>query len=147
MKNRRKIVKCLIIFLILIIADQVVKKIFINVNIEIIPNILSLKYLENTGVAFSMGKNIEVIIGINIIILIAILVAIVKFWNNNYIYSLIIVLSGGVGNLIDRIAHCYVIDYIKVLNFSTFNLADIFITVGIIVLIIQIFKKINLSVD
>ena len=74
-----------------------------------------------------------------------------KFSKTNYIIilSLIMILAGGVGNLIDRIAMGYVIDFIdiNILDFPVFNIADISITVGVImimiILISSLFEKEN----
>lgn len=54
---------------------------------------------------------------------------------------LLLVLAGGIGNLIDRLFRGYVIDYIDINNlfeFPVFNLADVFIVVGITILIIYV---------
>ena len=57
--------------------------------------------------------------------------------------SLILILSGGIGNLIDRILKGYVVDFIKFdfINFPIFNVADISITLGIFILVIIIVKQ------
>ena len=57
--------------------------------------------------------------------------------------SLILVLVGGFGNLIDRIFRGHVIDFINInlFNFPVFNMADIYITVGAIILLIVIIKQ------
>ena len=55
--------------------------------------------------------------------------------------SLALVASGGIGNLIDRIAQGYVVDFIRFAfweRFPTFNVADIAITVGVAMLVIYI---------
>lgn len=55
--------------------------------------------------------------------------------------SLLLVLAGGIGNLIDRLLRGYVIDYIDINNlfeFPVFNLADIFVVVGVAIIIICI---------
>ena len=56
--------------------------------------------------------------------------------------SLLLILSGGIGNLIDRLFRGYVIDYIdiNILDFPNFNIADISIALGIVLLIIYIIK-------
>lgn len=57
------------------------------------------------------------------------------------IFSLSLLLSGGVGNLIDRISLGYVIDYIdfRIINFAIFNLADICICVGAFLLCVAVY--------
>ena len=59
---------------------------------------------------------------------------------NPLLWSLAILCAGAVGNLIDRIMHRYVIDFIyfSVINFPIFNVADIYVTVSVILLIILV---------
>lgn len=91
------------------------------------------------------GKNNSgIIIAINIIIILIISIYIIKNFNNSSKVTniaLTLVISGGIGNLIDRIFRGYVIDYIDINNifeFPIFNLADIFIVIGIAIMIIYI---------
>lgn len=63
--------------------------------------------------------------------------------------SLVLILTGGISNLFDRIFRGYVIDFIDInlLNFPSFNIADISIVIGIVLLGIQILKNINQKED
>lgn len=87
------------------------------------------------------------IIVINIVILIVLLIYILKNFNNlsrTLNISLLLVLGGGIGNLIDRIFRGYVIDYIDVnnlLKFPIFNIADILVVIGIVIIIICLFLE------
>ena len=72
MKNK-KIIKVIAIIIFLITIDQLSKNCLTNSQIEIIPNFLSLKYLENTGIAFGINLNMNSIILLNIIIIICLL--------------------------------------------------------------------------
>lgn len=139
-----------IIVLILIFIDQVVKLIITkqiyNLSINIISGLLNITYIENTGMAFSMGNLIPSII-INIITIVFIVILIV--YNNKKmklttLLSLILVLAGGISNLIDRIIRGYVIDYIDfnpIIKSPIFNLADIFIFVGCTLFLIMLSKR------
>ena len=100
--------------------------------ISIIPNLLSLQYIENTGIAFSIA-----ITGIFLKILTVILIFIIfwYYWTQekikqsailNVSYSLIF--AGAIGNAWERIFKWYVIDFISLEHFSVFNLADSYIT-------------------
>lgn len=139
MKNKKALLMILGIFIILL--DQITKAILIEKNITIIPNILNFTYTENTGVAFGIGSsNLILIIIVNIVVL-GIIIKFIKERkeqvNFSILISLILILSGGIGNLIDRIVRGYVIDFIDVnlFNFPNFNIADISISIGIISLI------------
>lgn len=121
-----------IVGVIIIILDQLVKFFVINKNIVVIPNFLKITYTENFGAAFGMGTK-YIVLAFSIIIIIGILVFMKKEKNKikNY-WPYILILSGAIGNLIDRVFRGYVIDFIDVniLNFPNFNIADICIVVG-----------------
>ena len=141
----------IILGILLIILDQLVKFLLFNKNIIVISNCLSLTYIENTGIAFSyIQNNVSVIIILNIIILIGIIIFIIiqraKIKNLTFLL-LILILSGGISNLIDRIFKGYVVDYINIefLNFPIFNIADISIVIGIILLIFCVYR--NTKID
>lgn len=128
--------------IIIVFLDQITKYTLMGKNLTIIPNILNFTYTENTGVAFGIGaNNIFLIIIVNIIVLGLIIDCMRKERTNlKILIPLILIFSGGVGNLIDRIFRGYVIDFIDInlFNFPNFNIADICITIGIIFLIIII---------
>ena len=135
----------------IIMLDQISKLIMIDKNINIIPQILSFSYTQNTGVAFGLiSNNIIFVIIFNIVIL-GIIIKFLKENNESIDYtvlvSLILILSGGIGNLIDRILRGYVVDFIKFdfINFPIFNVADISITLGIFILVIVIVKQMILN--
>ena len=137
----------LIIGGILLLLDQIIKFIVINNNFTVIPGFLSLTYTENTGMAFGLNENNVILV---ILINIVILGIIIKFLKENIdkidmvvFISLILILTGGFGNLIDRIFRGHVIDFIDVnlFDFPVFNIADIYIIVGAIILVISIVKQ------
>ena len=104
--------------------------------VTVIPHILGLRYTENTGAAFSMlSKNTDFLIIITIVSM-AFLVYLIFIKKYGTVFEralMTVVLAGGIGNLIDRIVSGYVVDYFEFLfmNFAVFNVADIYITVGI----------------
>ena len=137
-----------IIAVILIAADQIVKnwaaETLINKDITIIEKVLYLNYAENTGVAFSMfADNRWILVGVTSLMLIAVLAFFLsgKMTGKLEVFSLSLLLAGGVGNLIDRISLGYVIDYIdvRIINFAIFNLADICICVGAFLLCVAVY--------
>ena len=147
---KKKIILAVISILI-IMLDQISKLIMIDKNINIFPQLLSFSYTQNTGVAFGLiSNNIIFVIIFNIVIL-GIIIKFLKENNESIDYtvlvSLILILSGGIGNLIDRILRGYVVDFIKFdfINFPIFNVADISITLGIFILVIVIVKQMILN--
>lgn len=134
----------------LVIGDQFIKFQAVNhlsgINsIPIIKEVLELTYVENHGAAFGMlqGKQIFLVL-ITIIVIVAIAIYYKKLpTDSKYKWlklSFILIISGAIGNLIDRIRLSYVIDYIyfKLIDFPVFNLADCFVVVGTILLSILI---------
>ncbi len=142
-------IKSIISVIILIIIDQIIKffiaKYYIN-DIIIINNFLKLTYLTNTGAALGiLSNNMIFLIIISILLIWYVLKEIIKSSNKLNKVSLLLILSGALGNLIDRIFRGYVIDYISftLLNreMPIFNFADILITFGILILLYIIIKE------
>lgn len=146
MKNKK--ILLIILGIVIIALDQITKAILIGKNFTIIPNILNFTYTENTGVAFGIGSNNLIMIIIVNIIILGIIIKFIKERQEQVNYKilvpLILILSGGISNLIDRIFRGYVVDFIDInlFDFPHFNVADISITLGIILLIIVILKSI-----
>ncbi len=140
----------LILSVIIVVGDQFVKYLTTlnfssGENLDIIPSVLRLTYVENRGGAFSMFSDkswgIWVLAGISAVAVIAIIVIMFKARLGVMgRLSLCFILGGAVGNLIDRLVLGYVVDMFQPLfmNFAVFNVADIFITVGGILLVIYI---------
>ena len=140
-------ISILIISFILVFIDQIIKYIVdlfmtLNSSIDIISGFFRLTYVRNEGAAFSLFENKQVFLIIITIIALGFMFYFLK--NKTFkkyetiIYSMI--LSGVLANLIDRIFRGYVIDYLDFTlikyNFPIFNLADIMIVLGCILLII-----------
>ena len=137
-----------IILLSIILIDQIVKLLVVNINFDLIPGFLSFTYSENLGAAFNLGTTTPILmLIIHIVLVLGITIFLIKY-NKRIMYKLpfIMMLAGGLGNLIDRLCRGYVIDFInsKPFYFPTFNVADIFVVLGCTILIIDIirYKKI-----
>ena len=130
--------------LIIIILDQLTKYFVIDKNIIVIPNFLNITYTKNTGGAFGLGT-INIITIINILLLIVMIAFIIKENKKiRYFFPFVLIISGTIGNLIDRIFRGYVIDFIDInlFNFPNFNVADICITIGIFIIVFILIKQI-----
>ena len=131
----------------LVIVDQftkwlVVQRIPLHDTVPVIPGLLNLTYVRNTGAAFGMLNASDfaykslVVAGLGLLALLGILWYARKFaadaWPARYGFVLII--AGAVGNLIDRVLLGFVVDFVDVYvgswHFWAFNVADAAITVG-----------------
>lgn len=140
------------LWIILIVAliglDQLTKWYFYTNKLlydgyEVIKDFFYLTYLENRGAAFGMLQNFRwVFIGLTIIAVGVMIWYFVK--NNNFVIriSLMFLISGAVGNFIDRLFRGFVVDFLDFFpfgyDFPVFNLADICVNVGVFFLIIYI---------
>ena len=145
----------IIISIILLCIDQIAKLLVINLltktdSIAIIKNFFYLTYINNDGAAFSIlvGKRIFLIL-VAIIVIIMLIHYIKKnnIQNKLEIVSLALITGGSLGNLMDRVVRGYVIDFLdfKIFNynFPIFNLADTFIVIGVILLLLKELRKEN----
>ena len=142
-----------VIFLIfLVIADQlskyfVVKKLSIGESFNIF-SFLDLYLILNTGIAFSFFDDGGVYgrwILVTLVLLVCVYLTYILFTEKLRKYesvALLMILSGGIGNLIDRTLSGHVIDFIHFyyLNYSfyIFNFADTFITIGVMIYILDL---------
>ncbi|MDR0904407.1 MAG: signal peptidase II [Ruminococcus sp.] len=106
-------------------------------------DLVGLYYTENTGAAFSFFNGSPIILTIFVSILLVAVAAYGIADKNKHpvkTIALIMILAGGLGNLIDRIKNGYVVDYLefRFVNFAIFNFADVLVTCGAIALIIYI---------
>lgn len=145
----------IIISIILLCIDQISKLLVVNLltktdSITIIKNFFYLTYINNDGAAFSIlvGKRIFLIL-VAIIVIIMLIHYIKKnnIQNKLEIVSLALIIGGSLGNLMDRVVRGYVIDFLdfKIFNynFPIFNLADTFIVIGVILLLLKELRKEN----
>ncbi len=135
-------------FSVLIAAIDYIIKILVMNNlkpvgsVEIIPGFFSLKYVENKGAAFGMLSNARwIFIVFTIVIIIALFYIIIKknIQNKLFYVSAILIIGGGIGNLIDRIFYGYVVDYLSISFFPPVcNFADYCITIGAVLMVIYL---------
>lgn len=142
-QNTKKIAWCLA-GAIFFIVDRYLKSLAITEhnNFKIINDWLIFNFVPNRNIAFSLpvnGLGLNIIIGI-VIIGITIYLSLVKL-NNLEKISLFAILLGAISNLIDRLQYGYVIDYFDLKWFTIFNLADVLISLGTVLLIYSLFKK------
>ena len=144
--------KKLIIFgIIFLLIDQLSKgliSLYMNLNESFkLTNFLSITYVQNIGAAFSIlqgARWLFIILGIIALNIIYIFFIKDKKLTNFEIIIYALMLSGIIGNIIDRLLYGYVIDFIDItlFNFAIFNFADSFIVISVILLVVFKWKNI-----
>lgn len=136
-----------------VIADQLTKWAIVAAyptpgdGTDLIPGVLRFTYVENTGAAFGMLKNSRwVFLVISTVAIAAMIFYLLKFPPKSRLtgLSFALVIGGGIGNMIDRIARGYVIDFIDFCAFPkvwkyVFNVADACVCVGVVALVLCLF--------
>ncbi|GAB6886218.1 signal peptidase II [Streptococcus equinus ATCC 33317] len=150
MKNYRKIYFPLAA-VVLIALDQlsklwIVNHIPLNTIHKFLPGIFSLTYLRNYGAAFSILQNQQWFFTvITFAVVGAACYYFIKNLQGNFwlLLGLLLIISGGLGNFIDRVRLGYVVDMVHLdfMNFAIFNVADSYLTVGVIILFITLWKE------
>lgn len=150
-KEKTKLLLFDLLFLIFLVAvDQYTKHIAViklknKPAFGLIDGVLEFNYLENRGAAFGMLQNQKMffvfiaLVFLGVIAYVLFRVPCEKKYNRLHI--LLIMISGGaIGNLIDRLRLEYVVDFIYFvwINFPIFNVADIYVTLGTTILVINV---------
>ena len=130
----------------LVFADQFTKYIAVlKLKNQPAFSIIDGNYLENRGAAFGMLQNQKIffvfvaLIFLGVIAYVLIKVPYEKKYRRLHVL-LILIAGGAIGNLIDRLRLDYVVDfiYIVLINFPIFNVADIYVTLSTVLLVIQV---------
>ena len=136
---------------ILIVLDQLVKS-YVVQNIALgevktwIPNLVSLTYLQNRGAAFSMLQDQQLLFAvITLVVVVGAIWYLHKHMEDSFwmVLGLTLIIAGGLGNFIDRISQGFVVDmfHLDFINFAIFNVADSYLTVGVLVLLLAMLKE------
>ena len=140
-----------IVIVALIALDQWVKfEIVKNIQLgevkPFIPKILSLTYLRNTGAPFSILENQQWLFAVITLVVIG---AAIWYLSKHIkgsawlLSGLSLIIAGGIGNFIDRMRQGFVVDMFQLdfINFAIFNVADSYLTIGVLVLIVMMLKE------
>ena len=134
-----------VVFLV-VLFDRLTKIFFSNIlaegeSLPIIRNILHMTLVHNTGIAFGLFKGQDLVFIVVPVIAIVLLVYNIYYYKYNneklsrlYIVAISLILGGAIGNLVDRIQHGYVIDFIDFQVWPVFNVADSAITIGAVII-------------
>lgn len=140
-----------IVIVALIALDQWVKfEIVKNIQLgevkPFIPKILSLTYLRNTGAAFSILENQQWLFAVITLVVIGAAIWYLSKHIKGSVWllsALSLIIAGGIGNFIDRMRQGFVVDMFQLdfINFAIFNVADSYLTIGVLVLIVMMLKE------
>lgn len=142
------------------IRDEMRRAWFVNSNsqkLEIVPNLFQLRYVENCGSSFQLLDEIKegirfpflMLIGIIAIVALPYLYLRTPSRQKYTLHALPLVLSGALGNFVDRLHYRYVVDFIdgfvvfrgKAYHWPTFNIADALILAGLGLMVLHLFKE------
>jgi len=145
----RQIAPYAAIVLVAILLDQAIKAMVeaflpLHQQVDILP-FLALLHSQNTGVAFSFLSGVGGLWVSLLVLGVIIFITVLAFrTDSSHLLARLgfaLILGGAVGNLIDRATRGYVVDYVyfhtPVWSFAIFNLADAFITVGALLVILE----------
>lgn len=149
----KKLASLLFIFLLILLVDQVTKFYALQhfINNYKINDYLSFELAINRGISWSFFDSQSNYIFLTISVFIFFVLMAFAYYvflcikDNKNVLAETLIISGGISNLIDRVIHCGVIDFI-VLSYNdwfwpSFNFADIFIVSGILIMLVYNFKE------
>lgn len=155
-KKIRLLVFDCILLVFFVFFDQLTKNIAVKElkgkePITIIQHVLELQYLENRGAAFGVLQNQKIFFVLIAVIILAVIINVLfrapltKKYRILHIL-LVLIASGAIGNMIDRLSQNYVVDFIyfSLIHFPIFNVADIYVTcstIGLILVILFYYKE------
>lgn len=130
-----------ILIITIVVLDQLSKMLALRYlapagSIPVIKNIFHLTYVENRGAAFGIMQNQKLFF----VIFALLVLGFIWFYAYNnrldkvMVYGLSLMAGGVIGNLIDRVRLGFVVDYLHIMNFPVFNIADSAVTIGIILI-------------
>ncbi len=108
-----------------------------QLEISIISQLLNFTLHKNYGIGANLALPQSLTIILSLIIITALTWWLVKSNNKKTKLALVLILTGAISNLIDRVVYGFVVDYISFVNLSFINLADLLIFLGLLSLIFQ----------
>jgi len=125
-----------------VVLDQAVKhwtvaNLALFESAPLLPGIVELKYIQNTGGGFSiLANHTWLLTAVTAVVMVVLVVILVKktFSHPLAMWTLTLILAGGLGNMVDRVRLGYVVDMFnfQFMNYPVFNVADIFVVCGTI---------------
>ncbi|AIF81372.1 Lipoprotein signal peptidase [endosymbiont of Acanthamoeba sp. UWC8] len=151
-----KLIKLLLIIIIAVAMDQITKYLVLNffthhngthaIEVGLFLNIV---LVWNHGISFGMFNDLEqsqiILISVSLVIVAGLIIWLIRSDDNKVLFPIALIIGGALGNIIDRIQYGAVVDFIdfyfKQYHYPAFNLADSFIVIGVLILMIQSFQE------
>ncbi|MBQ4105521.1 MAG: signal peptidase II [Clostridia bacterium] len=154
----------LIVAIVLVAIDQISKYLIVQnmalgESMTVIPGVLNFTYSHNDGMALGIGSESFrwIFVGVTVLVCGVLIYLMFRpdFKSKVYYASVVLIVSGGIGNLIDRVVNGYVVDFLALSFFPPIcNFADYCVTAGTVLLVIFIVfyygknnKKVQESVE
>ncbi|OVE74593.1 signal peptidase II [archaeon D22] len=132
----------IVICFVTVVIDQIIKLISRNVSKAYDFILFDFTFVKNTGSAFGMFKNHNLMLtGIAVVFVTVFLFYYRYILKEQYYYAYFLILGGAISNLFDRLYFGYVTDFVSILSFPVFNVADVAISVGGAILVYSIIKE------
>lgn len=149
-KKNKELLSYVFYLFLLLLADQWTKHLAMTFlqgkpALVLLPGVLELYYLENTGAAFSLLSGQMWLFYLITPIFLGILGFVflrLQSYGKGRMYKLLLLtlMAGAIGNYIDRLLYRHVVDfiYVSLIHFPVFNVADIYVTMSVLILIVMI---------
>ena len=145
----------LVVIITIVVLDQITKalvkaRVPLHESVTVIPGFFDLTHVRNTGAAYGFLDNVDfpykpavmVVVALAALIAVAAYALTLPATQRIARYGLALILGGAIGNLIDRATMGYVVDFVDVywrgVHFWAFNVADSAITVGVVLMLIDV---------
>ena len=122
----------------------VTRNLEMNESMPIIQNVFHLTYITNTGTAFGLFKGVNLVfVAFSVAVVVAVLYSIKQIKENEKSTQIAVglLLGGALGNLMDRLVHGFVIDFLDFRIWPVFNVADSAISVSVVMLVVLLWRK------
>ena len=105
---------------------------------------LGLTFVQNTGIAFGLPLGGWLLYIILTVVFIFLIYELYNYWKKqdwHVVIAILLIATGAIGNVIDRLVYGYVIDFIQIFWWPAFNLADVIIIVGVFLWLMLLLRK------
>lgn len=141
---RRSVLWGMLVLILDRVSKLLAQSMLVGGSLEIIPGVLAFTYAQNTGMAFSLFSGYPRLLALlSVVLLLGVAFFMRRMLPGTRISDALLgaLIGGGVGNLIDRLAYGYVIDFIELrfIRFAIFNVADMAVSISAMLLMVLCF--------